>query len=78
MSDLQDAADRLANRIPLEPGDREVLVEAARKWANPDIDAAEAITYKLRYIKDGDEWDDKIYGITKEAVAAALGVTEDV
>ncbi len=33
-TELQDAADRLANRIPLEPGDREVLVEAARKYVN--------------------------------------------
>ena len=44
---------------------------------NPDYEAAAAITYELRYIKDGDEWDDKIEGITKRAVDAALGITED-
>ncbi len=33
MTSLQDAADRLANRIPLEPGDRQVLVAAARRVA---------------------------------------------
>ena len=47
------------------------------EFSGVDFDAAEAITYKLRYIKDGDEWDDKIYGITKKAVLAALGIPED-
>ena len=53
------------------------LVETARKYANPDYEAATAITNQLRYAKTSDDWDDLIYDITKEAVDAALGVTED-
>ncbi len=53
-----------------------ILLEAARKVANPDIEAATAITYELRYIKDDDEWDDEIGDITKRAIFAALGITE--
>ncbi len=52
------------------------IVKAARKVANLDIDAATAITYELRYIKDDDEWDDEIGDITKRAIFAALGITE--
>ena len=51
-------------------------LEDEREFSDLDLDAAEAITYKLRFIKDGDDWDDKIYGITKKAVLAALGITE--
>ena len=46
-----------------------LLVDAAE----PDIEAATFIIYELRYIKDADEWDDKIVDITKRAVAAAFG-----
>ena len=53
------------------------MLEAARKYAKPDIDAATAITNQLRFAKTSDDWDDLIYDITKEAVDAALGVTED-
>ena len=67
-TELQDAADRLANRIPLEPGDREVLVEAARKYDNPDIEAA--IEARFNYIDTSRE------SVT-HIVNAALGVTED-
>ncbi len=37
MSALRDAADRLANRIPLEPGDRELLAEAARQQTDTEV-----------------------------------------
>ena len=52
-------------------------LDAARKYANPNIEAATAITNQLRFAKTSDDWDDLIYDITKEAVDAALGVTED-
>ncbi len=42
-----------------------------------DIEAATAITYELRYIKDDDDWDDEIGGIIKRAIFTALGITED-
>ncbi len=37
-----------------------------------DYEAAVAITNQLRLIVSGDEWDDLIHDITKEAVDAAL------
>ena len=37
-----------------------------------DIDAATDIIGRLRFIRDADEWDDKIEDITKEAVEAAI------
>ena len=42
-----------------------------------DIDAAVEITGQLRFAKTADDWDDMIYDVTKEAVEAALGTTED-
>ena len=57
--------------------DLATVMDAARKVANLDIEAATAVTYELRYIKDDDEWDDKIEDITRRAVATALGITED-
>ena len=33
-SDLQHAADKLANRIPIDACERQALAEAARKYAN--------------------------------------------
>ena len=56
--------------------DHNTVIEAARRVANPDIEAATAITYDLRYVKDGDDWDDQIEDVTKRAVNAALGVSE--
>ena len=78
MSDLQDALD-LHDRIgPLAEDHWTVpIVAAARRVANPDIEAATAIIYELRYIKDGDEWDDKIEDITKRAVDASSGITKN-
>ena len=80
MSDLQDAADRLANRIPLEPGDREVLVDAARKYANPDLDLAHRFDV-LRI--GGPTADGKVHlngSLSNDEwgrLQAALGVTEN-
>ncbi len=42
-----------------------------------DIDAAVEIIGQLRFAKTADDWDDMIYDVTKEAVWAALGITED-
>ncbi len=53
------------------------VVDAARRVANPDIEAALVIIYELRYIKDADEWDDKIVDITRRAVAASSGITKN-
>ncbi len=85
MSDLTDAL-----KIPVwqpKPVDRwegeewlrlrKAERDAARRVANPDIEAATAITYELRYIKDDDEWDDKIENITKRAVDAGFGITKN-
>ncbi len=80
MSDLQDAADRLANRIPLEPGDREVLVEAARKYANPDIEAAAMERHRNGRPKCYEGPNDigcYCWITTKKAVKVALSITED-
>ena len=38
-----------------------------------DFDAATNITNELRYVKDGDDWDDQIEEITRRAVMAGLG-----
>ena len=70
-SELQAAFDRWDSRT--RPEWTTSIVEAARKYANPDIEAATAIIYELRFAKTSDEWDDMIYDITKEAVGAALG-----
>ncbi len=77
MTDLQDAAGRLANRIPLEQGDRELLVEAARLVANPNIEAAAEAGYE--YVHGGTRWEDaepldreRFIGEAERIVAAAL------
>ncbi len=65
MSDLQDAAGRLANRIPLEQGDRELLVEAARLVASLD---REQLAYLIgSYVNDEGEPE---YGIADGVIAA--------
>ena len=51
-------------------------LEDEREFNDLDFDAATAINNELRFIKNGDDWDDEIYGITKKAVLAALGITE--
>ena len=71
-TELQDAADRLANRIPLEPGDREILVEAARRVANPDYEAFHKALYEWYHSERPMSPD-----VEKELLNAALGVTED-
>ena len=79
-SELMEAAFRIIDNPTLDADiidDLVPILEAARKVANPDIEAATAITYELRYIKDDDEWDDEIGDITKRAIFAALGITED-
>ena len=50
------------------------LKEAIKKL---DMEAATDIINRLRYIKTGDEWDDKIEDITEEAVKAALSITTE-
>ncbi len=57
--------------------DPQPIVDAARRVADLKLDAATAVTNQLRFVKSGDEWDDLIYDITKEAVMAALSITED-
>ena len=54
-----------------------VDLEAARRVANLDIEAATDIINTLRYIDTGDEWDDKLDDITTEAVNTALGLTTE-
>ena len=77
MSDLQDALDTVDTAEYGFYEELAIIVEAARRVVNPDIEAATAITNQLRFIKTGDEWDDLIYDITKEAVDVALSVTEE-
>ena len=74
MSKLQEALD-WTEKAPVSPHVA-ILAKYARRVANPDIDSATAITYQLRYIQDGDDWDDKIEDITAEAVNVALGIKE--
>ena len=75
MSDLQDALNREAS-FQYASGDWELIQKAAAKYANPDYEAATVVTGQLRYIKTSDDWDDKIEDITREAVNAALDITE--
>ena len=75
MSNLSDALDRWETRDDTVK-DTVLIMDAARRVANPDYEAATEITYDLRYIKDGDDWDDQIEDTTKRAVDAALGVIE--
>jgi len=83
VSDLQDALNEVVEPYqeqlyPTVAGEPlAVIVEAARRVANLDIDKATAVTNVLRYVKVVDEWDDMLYSITEEAVNAALGITEE-
>ena len=59
-------------------------LDAARKYANPDIDAAtEAVSNEManrridRYITDRDVWVEAAEALAVVAVDAALGVTVD-
>ncbi len=76
MSDLQAELDHWDaspyNRIT----GMTAIVEAARRVANLDREAATKITYDLRYIETDDDWDDKIEDVTRRAVHAALGISE--
>ena len=77
---LQDHIDRfieaegIDGRLVLDY--EQAVVDAARRVANPNIEAATAITNELRYVKDADDWDDQIENITRRAVHAALGISE--
>ena len=83
MNELQDALKRwdskrsehVINRIRSESDDVALFVEAVRRVANLDMEAATDIINRLRYIETGDEWDDKIDDIAAEAVNTALGIT---
>jgi hypothetical protein len=83
MSDLQDALDRFTLALPLLDGkgegaaqyrdDAQVIVDAARKIADPDYEAAyRALQGALGHHRDGtvESW---VRGI----VDAALGTSED-
>ena len=55
----------------------EGAVEALRWFAGLlergiDFDAATDIIGQLRYVQDGDDWDDQIEDVTRNAVVAAL------
>lgn len=58
-------------RIYIDP-----VLDAARRVANLDIEAATPVIYELRYVKDSDDWDDQIEDITRRAVEIALGISE--
>ena len=80
MSKLSDALDncevyKYAIECGPKLGDSQLIVDAARRVANLDIDAAVDIAYQLRYVQDGDDWNDQIEDVTKRAVNAALGVS---
>ena len=75
MSELKDAIDWMFKWSFVEDATkRDLVVNAAKRYANPDIEAATEIINRLRYIETGDEWDDKIEDITAEAVNKALGI----
>ena len=77
---LQDHIDRfieaegIDGRLVLDY--EQAVVDAARRIANLDIEAATPVIYELRYVKDGDDWDDQIEDITRRAVEIALGISE--
>ena len=84
MSDLQDAiklvdADQSDNGATGLFEARALVVEAARRYANPDMEAAKAAFSRTwsRPEVGGTEGVDGLGISLKAAVAAALGVTED-
>ncbi len=78
MSELQDDLNLFSGGLAPDPGSPLAnIVDAARRYANLDMEAATEILNRLRYIETGDEWDDKIEDIAAEAVNAALGITTE-
>ena len=75
MSDLQAAFDDVRDLCDgSEPDSLHVIVEAARKYANPDYEAAHAVLARYGFTVFGVEVDSSI---TRRVVDAALGVSED-
>ncbi len=90
-SDLQHAADKLANRIPIDACERQAVAEAARKYANPNYEAMLRLLWEHFYQdmegnpSDPDEaweynkeWSEvQMVGLPESLWTAALGITED-
>ena len=85
-SDLQHAADKLANRIPIDACERQALAEAARKYANPPprLELIEEFVTELLRGSIINQNSSNIEGEVRQLVLnltsrwdAALGVTED-
>ncbi len=84
MSDLQDALDRISTSFSpprLSGPDMLVIVEAARKYANLDIEAAAVVLWDAAFPR-GVHWRkllpetrEKYLALAAEAFDAALGVT---
>ena len=55
----------------------ETLIEAARRYANPNIEAAAIIINGLRHVTTEDGWDESVPVFTKYAIDAALNPPED-
>ena len=89
MSDLQDALDwwdmgKFGGSGSYGKEKLATIVDAATKYANPDIEAAsEAVSNEManrridRYITDRDVWVEAAEALAVVAVDAALGVTEN-
>ena len=81
MSDLQDALDcaedwggviEFAQKAIMPKDGAALILEAARRVANLDIDAATKIVNGLRHVTTEDGWDDSIEVFAEAAVKAAL------
>ena len=86
MSDLQDLIDQWDNSDLAARAYPETFIqgflEAARKVANPDIEAGAKAAYE--HVHGGDRWEDaepldqeRFIGEATVTIAAALGVTEN-
>ena len=85
-NELQDALDRNAEVFEPTWDESLLFVDAARKYANPDIDAAavpiavalaDAVSLATGQAVAVEFIDDEMKAIAKNAVHVALGVTED-
>ena len=78
-SELQKAIKQYddSDRPPIGTHQWNLILDAARKVANLDYEAAVEVIGQLRFAKTADDWDDQIYEITEKAVNIALGITEN-
>ena len=79
MNDLQDAIAYWSGMEEMSTCDRRHfrrIMDAARRVATPDYEAAAKIVYGLRHVTTEDGWDEAVPVFTEEAINAALGRDE--